>query len=163
MKSPYRAVSLHELWGSRWHALFTRIFTFDAYLPAYRSVQALGLGKSAARAVAVLAAFSISGIIHEAYNHATPWLPQDPSYQLMTFFLLHGLGLVLEALFTQLTHKRVSSIYGFIWTWTFMIITGKRFGDCWMERGLTDAMPPVEEWEWWRWVVPWGISFPRLS
>lgn len=63
---PYRSTSLHEFWGRRWHSVFKRVFAFVGGEGASKAVEAFGLGKQAQRAIGVMGAFAVSGIMHES-------------------------------------------------------------------------------------------------
>jgi hypothetical protein len=65
MNPPLKATSLHAFWAKRWHALFRRQFLVDGYIPLAWLAESLGAGKNGQRAMGVMGAFAISGIMHE--------------------------------------------------------------------------------------------------
>ena len=84
MRAPLRAESLGDFWGARWNTGFHALAHEFAFRPLHRM-----FGKT----LAVLAVFTVSGLIHEL---VIP-LPAHGGYGLPTaYFLLQGLGLVLE-------------------------------------------------------------------
>jgi hypothetical protein len=149
MNRPYQGTSLSEFWGKRWHALFRRQYVFLGSLPAARIAKIIGAGKQTQRALGLMAAFFLSGVMHEAckYTHflvmrsrqltlysdnaATPWLPRDPYYRSFAYFFIQSFGILLENVYRQVFGKRVSGIAGFIWTFAFLSVTGSWMGDCW--------------------------------
>uniref|UniRef100_A0A0D9XRQ0 Wax synthase domain-containing protein n=1 Tax=Leersia perrieri TaxID=77586 RepID=A0A0D9XRQ0_9ORYZ len=80
---PYMAASLREFWGRRWNLMVPAILRPSVYGPV-RAV--------AGREAAVLAAFLVSGLMHEAMVYYM--LLRPPTGEMAAFFLLHG-GLCL--------------------------------------------------------------------
>lgn len=84
MRAPLLATSLGDFWGARWNTGFHTLAHEFAFRPLHRLF---------GRALAVLAVFLVSGLIHELVIT----LPARGGYGLPTaYFLLQGLGLVLE-------------------------------------------------------------------
>lgn len=67
-------------------------------------------------------------------NYATPWTPRDANYDTFRFFAYQPLGIIAESLFTSLTGKRVKGPLGFLWTFAFLLSTGRLMADCWWAR-----------------------------
>ncbi len=84
MKNPVAAVSLGEFWGRRWNAAFNEIVELLIFRP---------LGRSRGIAIASMAAFFASGLIHDFVIS----VPARGGYGLPTFyFLLQGFGVWFE-------------------------------------------------------------------
>jgi hypothetical protein len=84
MRSPHRATSLAEFWGTRWNLGFRRLTHDLVFAP---------VSKRAGVSAAVFAAFLVSGLIHDAVIS----LPAGAGYGLPTaYFLLQGLGVAVE-------------------------------------------------------------------
>jgi hypothetical protein len=52
------------------------------------------------------------------------------------FFLVNGLGIVLERAYTKLTGERLE---GHIWTLLWVVVTGQFLVDAWVRRGLVGS------------------------
>jgi hypothetical protein len=94
---PFSATSLSEFWSTHWQACATSWLRSLAYTPTRHYLSPV-IGKEAARAVAVLAVFSLSGIWH-AWAVAPvvdyPWdwiLP----FQVWGWFMSMGFGCLIE-------------------------------------------------------------------
>ena len=84
MNAPILAPSLGEFWGRRWNGAFNRLAFDNVFRPLARRTN----GK-----LATLAAFGISGLIHELVIS----VPARGGYGLpSTFFLVQGLGMLAE-------------------------------------------------------------------
>jgi len=167
MNAPYLATSLHSFWALHWHSLFRPPFLAVGFQPLHGLVSRyLGMSKDLANAAGVMGTFAVSGWMHEAINDATPYLPRDPTYRSFTFFILQGVGILLESIFTKFVtgnHRRVGGVAGALWTFSWLLWSGHFMADCWMERGLAAFMPPLRTWEWWRFAAPFALIFPRLK
>lgn len=76
---PYLASSLRDFWGRRWNLMVPAILRPSVYRPVRAR-----LGDAAG----VLAAFLVSGLMHEVIFYYIMWQP--PSGEVTAFFLLHG-------------------------------------------------------------------------
>ncbi|KAI3456862.1 hypothetical protein Pfo_013525 [Paulownia fortunei] len=90
---PYLSASLQEFWGRRWNLTVNSILRQTVYKPV-RSVAAAVLGRDWAALPAVLAAFLVSGLMHELLfwyiTRATP------SWEMTMFFVVQGVCVVVE-------------------------------------------------------------------
>jgi predicted DCC family thiol-disulfide oxidoreductase YuxK len=101
MDAPLRSKSLSEFWRRRWNSAFNRL----AFEFVVRPMARLHLRYGAQ--VALLAAFLISGAIHEMVIS----LPAGAGYGLPTaYFLLQGIGILLERAFPQI-RGRIFTIF----------------------------------------------------
>ncbi|OEL35361.1 putative long-chain-alcohol O-fatty-acyltransferase 1 [Dichanthelium oligosanthes] len=76
---PYLASSLRDFWGRRWNLMVPSILRPSVFRPVRAR-----LGDAAG----VLAAFLVSGLMHELMFYYIMWSP--PSGEVTAFFLLHG-------------------------------------------------------------------------
>ncbi|XP_059309524.1 acyl-CoA--sterol O-acyltransferase 1-like [Lycium ferocissimum] len=90
---PYLATSLQDFWGRRWNLMVTNILRPTVYDPV-RSMVANRISRKWAPLPAVLATFSVSGLMHELIFYYIGRL--KPSGEVMMFFLIHGVALSLE-------------------------------------------------------------------
>ena len=106
MAAPLRSTSLAEFWGKRWNLGFRELTHKLVFRPLGRKVGAGG---------ATLAAFAVSGLIHDLVIS----LPARGGYGLPTlYFVLQGVGVALER--SQIG-KRLSLGRG-AGGWLFMIL-----------------------------------------
>lgn len=90
---PYVSTSLQEFWGKRWNLTVTNTLRHTIYKPV-RSVSAVLMGNQWAPLPAVLAAFLVSGLMHELLFYYVTRV--KPTWEMTSFFVLHGFGVVLE-------------------------------------------------------------------
>ncbi|KAF9524846.1 membrane bound O-acyl transferase family-domain-containing protein [Crepidotus variabilis] len=122
---PYLARSLNEFWTFRWHQSFRDCFIHIGSNPFY-----IIFGKYGA----ILGAFVVSGILHDlgcwAMGRGT-----EPM-RVSGFFIMSGIGCILEILFKTYTGKRVGGALGTIWAMTWLLLWGSRLVDAWALRGF---------------------------
>ena len=93
MEAPLRSKSLSEFWGRRWNSAFSRL----AFEFVFRPIARLHLHHGAQ--VASLAAFALSGAIHELVIS----LPAGAGYGLPTvYFILQEIGILVERALPQI-------------------------------------------------------------
>lgn len=91
----YTATSLSSFWRETWHSAFASPCHSLAYTPLRRTTQLrFGLPGAFARGIGVIASFILMGIFH-VYALA-PLLPLDALLRVFAFFLLNGVGVVME-------------------------------------------------------------------
>jgi hypothetical protein len=84
MEAPLRSKSVSEFWGRRWNGAFNRLALDFVFRPLARRQRI---------SIATLAAFLVSGLIHELVIS----LPAGADYGLPTaYFLLQGIGILSE-------------------------------------------------------------------
>jgi len=91
----------------------------------------------------VIGVFLISGLLHDL----TLWgmgKGFDP-LRVTGFFLVHGVGIIIEGLWTAATGKRVTGLYGRIWTGMFLCVSGNLITEAWFQRGLAGGVYLVED------------------
>ncbi|EFR02194.1 hypothetical protein MGYG_05197 [Nannizzia gypsea CBS 118893] len=91
----YTASSLASFWSETWHTAFASPCRSLAYDPLRRHLPAkYGVPESFAKGIGIIASFSLMGLFH-AYSLA-PVLPLDGILRIIAFFLLNGIGTVIE-------------------------------------------------------------------
>jgi len=116
---------LTELWARRWHQLFRDIFISHGSKP-----MSLLFG----RAGSVLGAFAVSGCFHAVglwgMGRGTDFI------RVGGFFVMNGVGIILEHLWRKLVGQRVGGRIGTIWVYFWVIGWGHMLAEAWLMRGL---------------------------
>ena len=127
-RRPWMATSIRDFWSNRWHQYLRHIFVVFGARPG---------GKFLGRAGAVMGAFSVSALIHYlglwGTGHGTEF------HFDAGFFLLMGLGAVMEDAFQRATGLRVGGWFGWLWTMSWTLGWGTLLVDGWARRGLFAA------------------------
>lgn len=90
---PYLATSLQDFWGRRWNLIVSTILRQIVYDPV-RSIVSPKLGRNSSLAVATLATFLVSGIMHEVlYLYLSR---ESPTWEVTLFFVVQGICVTLE-------------------------------------------------------------------
>ncbi|XP_059664160.1 acyl-CoA--sterol O-acyltransferase 1-like [Cornus florida] len=90
---PYLSTSLQDFWGRRWNLMVSRILRPTVYQLTLGLSTGV-LGRKWAPLPAVFSTFIVSGLMHELIFY---YLGRArPSWDIMGFFLLHGLCLMVE-------------------------------------------------------------------
>lgn len=135
--SPWRADSLIDLWGKRWHQTFRHMFIVSStvLLSALRlpvTAQTLFFGT-----------FFFSGAIHCVSEMAMD--PVGSPGQIMMFFFLAGAGCAAEVTFKRATGRKVHGGWGQLWTWGYMALIGRIVTCAWVDSGYAGChfLPPA--------------------
>lgn len=132
LNSPIQATNLADFWSRRWHSLAKHIFVEAGSRPATAIARSLIGEGSLTRSIGILAAFVISGLMHEfGLWYATS---PDLSFRTTIFFAAQGLGVVLESSFRKLTGYRVQGWVGRVWMLSWLVGWGRLMIDAWMEQ-----------------------------
>ncbi|EGN98972.1 hypothetical protein SERLA73DRAFT_108219 [Serpula lacrymans var. lacrymans S7.3] len=123
--SPWLSTSLTDFWGKRWHQLFRNCFV---------SVGSQPFSYLAGRVGGVMGAFLMSSILHDLGMRAMD-RGQDSLY-IFAFFMMNGVGLILERIWLKTTGKRVCGIFGSMWAIVWLTAWGTLMIDAWGKRGL---------------------------
>ncbi|KZT08762.1 uncharacterized protein LAESUDRAFT_53649 [Laetiporus sulphureus 93-53] len=126
--SPWWATSLRDLWGRRWHQLLRHTFLIIGGYPG---------GWLFGRPGAVLGTFLASGVYHElSLGIAEP--------RVTLFFVLNGVGILLEEVWERWTGRKMGGFVGWLWTAFWVIGVGQMCVDAWARSGLAGAIivPP---------------------
>ncbi|KAI1946424.1 hypothetical protein LOZ12_005944 [Ophidiomyces ophidiicola] len=100
----YAATSLGSFWRVTWHSAFASPCHSLVYSPLRRYLPIrYGIPVSFARGMGIIASFMLMGLFH-VYGLA-PLLPLDALLRISAFFLLNGIGIVMEeAMWGRQTH-----------------------------------------------------------
>ncbi|KAH0826891.1 hypothetical protein J3R83DRAFT_4437 [Lanmaoa asiatica] len=134
--APWRATSLSDFWGRRWHQFFRRIFLTQGGYP---------LSLFFGRAGVVIGTFLSSAIMH----HIAMVALND---QLEPWRMLAGFGMMApvvlaEGVFMQLTGRKLAGCAGWVWTMAWLLLWGNLIVDGFARGGLfghlnfTEGMP----------------------
>ncbi|KAH9621972.1 hypothetical protein KSS87_014563 [Heliosperma pusillum] len=101
---PYLATSLQDFWGRRWNLMVTHTLRHTVYNPT-RVFSSKYLGRKWSDALGTMAAFSVSGLMHELIFYYVTRV--SPSWEVTWFFVLQGICVTLEVALkrTALGHK----------------------------------------------------------
>lgn len=123
--APWLSTSLTEFWAKRWHQLFRDVFI---------SLGGKPLSVLFGRAGAVIGAFLVSGILHDigmwGLGRGTDFL------NIGGFFIINGVGILVEHIWRSLTGRRVGGWVGRVWTLAWVIGWGHALVEAWATRGL---------------------------
>ena len=131
-RRPWMATSIRDFWSDRWHQSLRHIFVVFGARPG---------GRFLGRAGAVMGAFAVSAFIHYlglwGSGHGTEFHIDGG------FFLLMGLGAIMEGAFQRATGLRVGGWLGWLWTMSWTLVWGTPLIDGWARRGMfaTDFFP----------------------
>lgn len=90
---PYLTTSLQDFWGRRWNLMVTSILRPTVYHPV-QSLFAPIMGHKLAPLPAVIAAFAVSGLMHELIYYYLARV--RPTWEVTWFFVLHGVCVAAE-------------------------------------------------------------------
>ncbi|ETW78170.1 hypothetical protein HETIRDRAFT_479381 [Heterobasidion irregulare TC 32-1] len=127
---PWRATSLADFWGKRWHQMFKRAFVVAGGKP---------FGRYFGRPGGVIGSFLVSGLMHD-FGVWGLGLGMDLS-GVTLFFVMMGIGCVLEGIWEQkaLKGKKVQGPLGWVWAMIWMFAWGSLIVDAWARRGLIES------------------------
>ncbi|KAI0095139.1 hypothetical protein BDY19DRAFT_879813 [Irpex rosettiformis] len=134
-QSPWLSTSLADYWGRRWHQGNRDMFTSLSY-PFKILFGRAGL---------VLGAFFWSAVLHDLGIWG---LGAGTNFsQTGGFFLLMGVGVLVETHWAKITGKEVGGIFGWVWTMAWMVLGGNILVDGWMKTGLGggEVLPPAAQ------------------
>ena len=111
--APWRATSVSDFWGRRWHQLFRHMFLV---LGGYPLSFVLG------RTGIVIGAFLASGVIH--HISLVVLNTGVEIWRMLVGFGMMGPGILAERAFYQLTGRRVGGVVGWVWTTVWLLLWG---------------------------------------
>ncbi|KAI6704619.1 hypothetical protein NL676_007581 [Syzygium grande] len=121
---PYLATSLQDFWGRRWNLMVTSILRPSVYEPI-RSASGHIMGRQWAHLPAVLAAFTVSALMHELIFYYIG--RKEPTWVVTRFFLLHGVAVAAEVAAKKALHGtrwRLPADVSRLLTVGFVVVTG---------------------------------------
>jgi hypothetical protein len=122
---PWRATSLADLWAKRWHQMFRQCFICMGGKPFQFLLGRLG---------GVFGAFLVSGILHDwglwGMGRGTEFS------HVGGYFLMNGVGLVLEVMWKKMTGHKVGGPWGRVWAMSWSIGWANMLLDAWSRKGL---------------------------
>ncbi|XP_059663278.1 acyl-CoA--sterol O-acyltransferase 1-like [Cornus florida] len=120
---PYLSTSLQDFWGRRWNRMVSRILRPTVYEPTLNLSTRL-LGRKWAPLPAIFSTFMVSGLMHELIFY---YLGRErPIWDIMWFFLLHGLSLMVEVAVKKMVtdRYRLPRFISGLLTVAFVVSTG---------------------------------------
>jgi len=107
--NPFMSTSLSEFWGKRWQQMFRIGFHYAVSYP---------LSLVFGRVGCVLGAFALSAWIHFSAIEA---IGKGTYHEVNVTFMMMGVGVLLENLWTKITGRKPSGLSGWIWTMSWCI------------------------------------------
>ncbi|TFK45870.1 hypothetical protein OE88DRAFT_1668739 [Heliocybe sulcata] len=121
---PWKATSLADFWGRRWHQILRRGFLTVGSKP---------LRKVFGRVGGVMGAFLVSALLHD---WATWGMGRGGEFwSVGGFFLMNGAGVVAEELWRKITGRQVRGWPGWVWTMAWLVGWASVLVDAWARRG----------------------------
>ncbi|KAI0310853.1 membrane bound O-acyl transferase family-domain-containing protein [Amylostereum chailletii] len=134
-QEPWRAGSVSEFWGARWHQTYKRLFVVCGAKPVSQLFGRVG---------GVLGAFFVSGVMHDVQLWGLGLGAEPESVTL--FYVMMGVGCVLEAWWSRITGRTVKGWLGWIWMLMWSFFWGRFLVDAWTRRGF--GMGPLTSDVW---------------
>lgn len=126
--SPWKATSLTELWGDRWHHMNRSWMVAVGSRPASRIL---------GRAAGVLGAFALSGLMHDLGLRAVG--RGSDFAAIFGFFFMMGVGVIMESAWKMMTGRLPSGIAGWLWVLTWVGLWANRATDAMLTRGAASS------------------------
>ena len=127
--NPWLSTSLSELWGYRWHQSFRELFGTFGGKPLAYLIGPMG---------GVMGSFLASGFFH---NCGLWGMGRGSDFPRMGgFFVMMGMGVVIERGWKGVTGHRVGGVLGWIWTMCWVIGWGNMLMEAWGLRGLMGSL-----------------------
>jgi hypothetical protein len=127
--APWFATSLNDFWSRRWHQIFRDSFVSFGGKPLF-----LLFG----RAGGVLGAFLVSGILHD---FGTWGMGNGGDFRCIAgFFVINGIGMILEHTWKRITGSPVGGYFGKLWTLLWLVGWGNMLADAWARKGLIGSV-----------------------
>ncbi|KAI4523447.1 hypothetical protein K525DRAFT_282709 [Schizophyllum commune Loenen D] len=161
--APWAATSLKDLWGRRWHQMFRHSFVVLGAGPG-RAVgdwvaRVSGMS-SPGRILALLGAFALSSLLHSLPLHGMG--RGGDAFRISVFFMMMGVGIVLEDVWRRTSGKPVCGFAGRVWTYGWLLGWGHSLVEAYCQKGIAGAL-------WFRIVtfslygIPEHASYPAVT
>ncbi|KAF8447204.1 hypothetical protein L210DRAFT_3525234 [Boletus edulis BED1] len=131
--APWRATSLRDLWGRRWHQFFRRTFLIQGGYPL-----SFILGK---------AGIAIGSFISSAVFHHVAVLSLNDraeAWRMVVGFGMMAPGIIAEEAFRQLTGRKVGGVVGWAWTLAWFTVWGNMIIDAFARGGVFGHLELVD-------------------
>ena len=138
--SPWLSTSLSELWGRRWHQLMRDVVV---------NLGAQPFNCLFGRPGGLLGAFLLSGIFHDIELRTVG--RGGNSVVIVGFWVMNGVGVVLERIWTRATGRRVGGVWGWTWMFVWLALWGVWVAEEWAKVGRFGM-----------WILPGDLK-PSLS
>jgi len=132
--SPWRATSVSDFWGRRWHQLFRHVFLTLGGHPL-----SFVLGRSGI----IIGTFLASAVIHHILLVALD--SQVEIWWSLLGFGMMGPGILAERAFYRLTGRRVGGVVGWVWTMAWVLLWGNVMVEGFIRAGLHGASNPLDD------------------
>ncbi|KIJ18060.1 hypothetical protein PAXINDRAFT_167360 [Paxillus involutus ATCC 200175] len=126
--SPWLSTSLGDLWGRRWHQMFRHVFLTLGGRPFSYLFGRLG---------GIIGVFLLSGVYHDIEFRSLG--RGGNSLVVIGFFVMNGVGIVLERVWKRVYGRRVGGTWGWIWTFSWLALCGVPMVDNWAKAGRFGA------------------------
>lgn len=123
--SPYKASSVRELWGKRWHSAYRQSLTTLGGRVGYAVLGDVGM---------LMGTFLLSGIVHDLGLWDTN-MGMDP-WRITGFFFVQSFAIILEGLWFRSTGRKVQGAWGRLWVWAWTTMTAHFAVDAWCVRAM---------------------------
>ncbi|CAN1238667.1 Probable long-chain-alcohol O-fatty-acyltransferase 5 [Linum grandiflorum] len=104
---PYLATSLQEFWGRRWNLVVSNVLRPTVYVPVKLAAGRV-VGRRWASLLAVVAAFVVSGLMHELLYYYMNRV--GPTWEVTWFFVIHGVCVAAEVAVKKKFNEKDSSL-----------------------------------------------------
>ncbi|KAF8126004.1 hypothetical protein EV363DRAFT_1349496 [Boletus edulis] len=125
LDAPWRATSLADFWGRRWHQMLRHISLVQGGYP---------LGFLFGRAGLVIGAFLSSAVFHHILFHSLNRTSQ--LWWMLAGFGMMGPGILAERAFERWTGRKVGGFAGWVWTMAWLVLWGNWIMDGFVRAGL---------------------------
>ena len=127
--SPWLSTSLSELWGRRWHQMMRDVVLNLGSQPFNCIFGRLG---------GLIGAFLVSGIVHDIELRSSG--RGGNTLAIVGFWVMNGVGVVLERMWAKATGRRVGGVWGWTWTFGWLALWGVWVVDEWAKAGRFGMM-----------------------
>ena len=127
--SPWLSTSLTELWGRRWHQMMRELLVTLGSRPFNSLFGRLG---------GLFGAFLVSGIFHDIELRS--FGRGGNSVAIIGFWVMNGVGVVLERIWVKVMGRQVIGVWGRMWTFGWLALWGVWVVDEWAKAGRFGAL-----------------------